>query len=72
MQTIALLVLINVKLVLSLESPLVSLENLGEIRGGYGKSLGGDLYYSFEGVSYANPPVGQHRFEVCTKEQINH
>ena len=44
--------------------PVVELPNLGKIKGDFGKSLNGRSFYSFEGVPYARPPIGEHRFEV--------
>ncbi|KAJ3644895.1 hypothetical protein Zmor_022595 [Zophobas morio] len=43
--------------------PVVELPNLGKIKGDFGKSLNGRSFYSFEGVPYARPPIGEHRFE---------
>ncbi|RZC40529.1 COesterase and/or Abhydrolase 3 domain containing protein [Asbolus verrucosus] len=41
----------------------VKLENLGKIQGGFGKSLNGRRFFSFEGVPYAHPPTGKYRFK---------
>ncbi|RZC40528.1 COesterase and/or Abhydrolase 3 domain containing protein [Asbolus verrucosus] len=43
--------------------PEVDLPNLGKIQGIFGKSLHARSFFSFEGVPYARPPVGQYRFK---------
>lgn len=45
------------------ENPLVELP-LGKIEGTVRTSVKGKDFFSFEGVPYAKPPVGQNRFEV--------
>jgi len=44
-------------------SPIVSTEN-GLIQGYQERSRGGRLFYSYVGIPFAKPPIGQLRFEV--------
>lgn len=50
-------------LVLAKNSSIVKLPSLGQIQGYHSKSLDGNIYFAFEGVPYARPPVGKYRFE---------
>jgi hypothetical protein len=43
--------------------PLVHVEQ-GAIRGTYLTSAGGRKFAAFEGIPYARPPTGKHRFKV--------
>ncbi|KAJ3644894.1 hypothetical protein Zmor_022594 [Zophobas morio] len=45
------------------EVPKVTIPNLGEIQGKFDNSLNGRSFYAFEGVPYAQPPVGDRRFK---------
>lgn len=47
------------------ETPIVSTD-LGQIRGNVLESRLGNLFYSFRGIRYAQPPVNELRFEVST------
>jgi hypothetical protein len=44
--------------------PRVYIPSLGKIEGSYGVSLKGRTFSKFEGVPYAQPPVGRLRFRV--------
>lgn len=44
-------------------SLLVKLPQLGHLEGYYEESLNGNVYFAFEGVPYARPPIGKYRFE---------
>jgi hypothetical protein len=43
--------------------PLVHVEQ-GAIRGKYVTPAGGRKFAAFEGIPYARPPTGKHRFKV--------
>lgn len=38
----------------------------GPVRGILRKSFMGDAFYSFKQIPYAEPPLGNLRFKVCT------
>lgn len=40
----------------------------GKVRGSIDLSISGDEYFSFKGIPYAKPPVGELRFEVSVKD----
>lgn len=44
--------------------PLVHVEQ-GALRGTYQTSAGGRIFSAFQGIPYARPPTGKHRFKVC-------
>ena len=48
------------------DQPEVTVQQ-GTVRGLYSQSIGGRVYSSFFGIPYAKPPVGKHRFKVCTE-----
>lgn len=39
----------------------------GKLRGRSETLLGGEVYYSFKGIPYASPPIGDLRFKVNCK-----
>lgn len=45
---------------------------LGEIKGSFMKSRLGENFHSFRGIRYAEPPIGENRFQVkrCKKKII--
>jgi hypothetical protein len=45
------------------EGPLVHVEQ-GALRGTYLISAGGRKFAAFQGIPYARPPTGKHRFKV--------
>lgn len=46
-----------------MSDPIVEIY-LGQIKGKLVKHLYGDDYYSFQGIPYAKPPIGDLRFKV--------
>ncbi|EFA11999.1 esterase 6 precursor [Tribolium castaneum] len=52
-----------VSAVVASEHPVVTLPNLGQVQGGTKQSLNGRTFYSFEGVPYAQAPIGENRFK---------
>lgn len=44
--------------------PIVDIPGLGKVEGRHAKSLNNKPFFSFEGVPYAEPPVGKNRFKV--------
>lgn len=47
-------------------NPLITL-SLGKIEGTLDSSLNGRTFYAFQGVPYALPPIGEHRFQVTIR-----
>lgn len=45
--------------------PIVRIQE-GKLRGVGGKLVDGSQYYSFKGIPYATPPIGNLRFKVNT------
>ena len=45
------------------QGPLVYVEQ-GALRGTYLNSAGGRIFAAFQGIPYARPPTGKHRFKV--------
>lgn len=45
-------------------TPIVEIKN-GTLEGSIKKSKSGRNFYSFRGIPYALPPVGELRFKVC-------
>jgi hypothetical protein len=43
--------------------PLIHVEQ-GALRGKYLTSAGGRIFAAFQGIPYARPPTGKHRFKV--------
>lgn len=46
------------------DAPTVT-TSLGVVQGSWAQSIDGRTYAAFEGIPYAEKPVGQLRFEVC-------
>lgn len=46
-----------------MSGPVVEIQ-LGKVRGSVERSIEGDDYFSFKGLPYAKPPLGQLRFAV--------
>ncbi|XP_068897838.1 venom carboxylesterase-6-like isoform X2 [Tenebrio molitor] len=51
------------------KAPVVNIPHLGKIKGSFRESLNRHKYYTFEGVPYASPPVGQYRFKEPVPEK---
>lgn len=49
--------------------PLVEISN-GWVQGTHQTSYNGRVYSSFQGIPYAQPPVGELRFEVIKRNSI--
>lgn len=49
--------------------PLVHVEQ-GALRGTYLTSAGGRIFSAFQGIPYARPPTGKHRFKVLVRVRI--
>ena len=43
---------------------LVTIPNLGQIRGLQMTSASGTIFYAYRGIPYAKPPIGELRFRV--------
>lgn len=52
-------------------STLIVDTNYGPVRGLKRTSTVGDQYFSFRGIPYAKPPVGELRFKVCVIVEHN-
>lgn len=48
-------------------STIVSISE-GKLQGSVIENIRGDQIYSFQGIPYAKPPVGNLRFKVCIKD----
>lgn len=60
-------VIITIQNVITNETYKIVQTNSGPIRGKLSKTLYDEHpYYSFKGIPYAEPPVKQLRFKVCT------
>ena len=46
------------------EFVIVDLPGLGSLRGREAPARNGDKFYSFRGVAFASPPVGDRRFKL--------
>ena len=46
------------------QEPIVNIPGLGGIRGSQMSSSSGKTFYAFRGIPYAEPPVGELRFQV--------
>lgn len=49
--------------------PIVTIK-LGQLKGKIGQDANGNNYYSFQGIPYAKPPLGNLRFRVKLYERI--
>lgn len=47
------------------EETLIVETNYGPVRGQKRTSVLGEQFFSFRGIPYAKPPVGELRFKVC-------
>lgn len=47
-----------------MDDPIVTVEQ-GQLKGRVAVDHYGGKYYSFQGIPYAKPPVGELRFKVC-------
>lgn len=56
---------------LSGDNPPVVKIPLGAVQGYWAKSVDGRQYAAFEGIPYAEKPIGNLRFEVCTNILCN-
>ena len=52
------------------QGPLVYVEQ-GALRGTYLTSASGRIFAAFQGIPYARPPTGKHRFKVFPKENFS-
>lgn len=50
--------------------PVVKIEQ-GQLLGKQCLNIDQSIFYSFQGIPYAKPPIGELRFKVCTKTIIN-
>jgi hypothetical protein len=55
---------------LSERSPLVTIPELGQVRGSKMVSSSGRNFYAFRGIPYAKPPIGDLRFRVSKKSLL--
>lgn len=46
-----------------MSDPIVQID-LGQLKGRVAQDADGDNYYSFQGIPYAKPPLGNLRFRV--------
>lgn len=61
----------NISLSNSIVDPLENLEvvtKTGRVRGYFMSNVRGDQIVAFEGIRYAEPPVGERRFKVSTSD----
>ena len=49
--------------------PIVRVEE-GQLRGREAKDYKGEMFYAFQGIPYAKPPLGELRFRVCKLKRI--
>lgn len=47
-----------------MENPIVEITD-GKVQGIISENLDGGKFYSFLGIPYGKPPIGQLRFRVC-------
>lgn len=69
LRTVQAILLFLVSLSLAVDHPVVE-TTLGKVQGFTSTSRSGRQYFSFTGIPYASPPVGELRFQVSEGDDL--